>query len=75
MTQRETADCFHPEPLKTFLEDRYFWATHGRTHLDQLFVLTEILKSRVGMSTYAAFIDVKKAYDTVWRGTMEEIVG
>ncbi|MFN9380495.1 MAG: RNA-directed DNA polymerase [Bacteroidota bacterium] len=39
----------------------------GRGTIDQLFVLTEILKSRVGMSTYAAFIDVKKAYDTVWR--------
>ena len=39
----------------------------GRGTIDQLFVLTEILKSRVGMSTHAAFIDVKKAYDTVWR--------
>jgi hypothetical protein len=39
----------------------------GRGTIDQRFVLTEILKSRVGISTYTAFIDVKKAYDTVWR--------
>ena len=35
---------------------------------DQLFVLTEILRSRGSRrTTYTAFIDVKKAYDTVWR--------
>ena len=35
---------------------------------DQLFVLTEILRSRGSQrTTYTAFIDVKKAYDTVWR--------
>jgi hypothetical protein len=35
---------------------------------DQLFVLTEILRCRGSRrTTYTAFIDVKKAYDTVWR--------
>lgn len=35
---------------------------------DQLFVLTEILRGRGShRTTYTAFIDVKKAYDTVWR--------
>ena len=34
---------------------------------DQLFVLTETLRLRTGKVTYAGFIDVKKAYDTVWR--------
>ena len=34
---------------------------------DQLFALTETLRLRTGKVTYAAFIDVKKAYDTVWR--------
>jgi hypothetical protein len=35
---------------------------------DQLFVLTEILRNRGSqVTTYTAFIDVKKAYDTVWR--------
>ena len=40
----------------------------GRGTEDQLFVLTEILRSRGSQrTTYTAFIDVKKAYDTVWR--------
>ena len=40
----------------------------GRGTEDQLFVLTEILRGRGShVTTYAAFIDVKKAYDTVWR--------
>jgi hypothetical protein len=39
----------------------------GRGTEDQLFVLTETLRMRTGRTTYAAFIDVKKAYDTVWR--------
>jgi len=34
---------------------------------DQLFVLTEVLRSRTERTTFTAFIDVKKAYDTVWR--------
>ena len=33
-----------------------------------MFVLTEILRGRGSQKiTYTAFIDVKKAYDTVWR--------
>jgi hypothetical protein len=42
----------------------------GRGTEDQLFALTEILHSRGHVTTYAAFIDVKKAYDTVWRDGM-----
>jgi len=34
---------------------------------DQIFILTEVLRARTHRTTYAAFIDVKKAYDTVWR--------
>jgi hypothetical protein len=34
---------------------------------DQLFVITEILKQRKEVPTYACFIDVKKAFDRVWR--------
>ena len=37
---------------------------------DQLFVLTETLRLRTGKVTYAGFIDVKKAYDTVWRAVV-----
>src|SRR3954464_11962703 len=40
----------------------------GRGTEDQLLVLTEILRGRGShRTTYTAFIDVKKAYDTVWR--------
>ena len=34
---------------------------------DQIFILTEVLRARTARTTYTAFIDVKKAYDTVWR--------
>ena len=34
---------------------------------DQIFTLTEVLRARAEHTTYTAFIDVKKAYDTVWR--------
>ena len=34
---------------------------------DQIFILTELLRARADRTTYTAFIDVKKAYDTVWR--------
>ena len=45
----------------------------GRGMEDQLFVLTEILRSRGSQrTTYTAFIDVKKAYDTVWRNGLCE---
>ena len=39
----------------------------GRGCADQLFVLTSILKSRKRKRTYCCFIDVRKAYDRVWR--------
>ena len=48
----------------------------GRGTEDQLFVLTEILRSRGSQrTTYTAFIDVKKAYDTVWRNGLWKRVG
>jgi hypothetical protein len=41
----------------------------GRGCTDQLFVLTDLLAGRrqAGKRTYACFIDVRKAYDRVWR--------
>jgi hypothetical protein len=41
----------------------------GRGTNDQIFLLREILASRKerAMPTYATYIDVRKAYDTVWR--------
>src|SRR5689334_6409411 len=35
--------------------------------MDQLFVLLETIKVRRPKTTYAAFIDIAKAYDKVWR--------
>ena len=39
----------------------------GRGCVDQIFVLMNILKNRVGRKTYCCFIDLRKAYDRVWR--------
>jgi hypothetical protein len=39
----------------------------GRGCPDQLFALTEIIKSRQGKKTFTCFIDIKKAYDRVFR--------
>ena len=41
----------------------------GRGTPDQVFLLREILASRKerGQATYATYIDIRKAYDTVWR--------
>ena len=41
----------------------------GRGTLDQIFILNEIVTSRTEASkpTFTTFIDVAKAYDTVWR--------
>ena len=41
----------------------------GRGCVDQLFILTEVLAGRrqAKERTYACFIDVRKAYDRVWR--------
>ena len=39
----------------------------GRGCLDQLYVLVNILRNRVGRKTYCCFIDLRKAYDRVWR--------
>ena len=41
----------------------------GRSCTDNVYVLNEVVQSRLkeGKVTYAFFLDVKKAYDTVWR--------
>ena len=39
----------------------------NRSTVDQLFILTEVIKYRRPNKTYCAFIDVAKAYDKVWR--------
>ena len=38
-----------------------------RSTIDQIFILTEIIKHRRPKPTFCAFIDVAKAYDKVWR--------
>lgn len=50
----------------------------GRGCPEQLFTLTELTKIRrlSGYSTYACFIDIKKAYDTVWHaGLKQKLLG
>ena len=41
----------------------------GRTTVHQIFTLSEVLKKRKNKhrSTYCCFLDIRKAYDTVWR--------
>ena len=41
----------------------------GRSCIDNIFSLNELIQGRIkeGKLTYAFFLDVKKAYDTVWR--------
>ena len=41
----------------------------GRSCADQLFILTEVLAEhrQAGKKVVACFIDVRKAYDRVWR--------
>ena len=41
----------------------------GRACVDQIFILNEVLTSRrrKGLKTFCCFVDVKKAYDRVWR--------
>jgi len=41
----------------------------GRSTIDQTFILSELIRMRrkKGLKTYCAFLDIKKAYDTVWR--------
>ena len=42
---------------------------YGRACVDQIFILADIISTRrqAGKKTYTCFIDVKKAYDRVWR--------
>ena len=45
------------------------WFRIGRSCIDDIFCLNELVQGHVkeGKSTDALFLDVKKAYDTVWR--------
>ncbi len=43
----------------------------NRSTVDQLFILTELIKNRRG-ETYVCFIDIQKAYDRVWRDGLWE---
>jgi len=38
-----------------------------RSTVDQLFILTELIRNRRPAPTYCCFIDVQKAYDRIWR--------
>ena len=40
-----------------------------RSTVDQTFILSELIRARrkKGLKTYCAFLDIKKAYDKVWR--------
>ena len=42
----------------------------GRWCVDQIFVLNSILKQRKDKNTYCCFIDLKKAFDRVWRNRL-----
>ena len=46
----------------------------GRSTIDHLFILTEVIRSRKEQrkDTYCAFLDLKKAYDTIPRDTIWE---
>ena len=39
----------------------------GRSTVDQLFILAEMIRNRRPRPTYVCFIDIQKAYDRVWR--------
>ena len=39
----------------------------NRATTDQLFILSEVIRSRRPKKTFVAFIDIAKAYDRVWR--------
>ena len=45
------------------------WFRRKRSCIDNVYTLNEIVQGRLreGKKTYAFFLDVKKAYDTVWR--------
>jgi len=39
----------------------------GRSTIDQLLILIELIRNRRPKKTYCAFLDIQKAYDRVWR--------
>ena len=61
------------ERLKQFCETEKVLAEEqagfreGRSTIDQIFILHEVTKGRFPNKTYCCFLDIKKAYDRVWR--------
>jgi hypothetical protein len=49
------------------LVEEQFGVRPGRGCRDPLFVLRETVRNRTGRTVYAAFMDIKKAYPSVWR--------
>lgn len=49
------------------LNDEQAGFRKGRSTVDQVFILTEIIINRRPAKSYVAFLDVAKAYDRVWR--------
>src|SRR3569623_1347377 len=54
---------------RNVLEDEQAGFRMGRSTVDQTFVLSELIRARrkKGLKTYCAFLDIKKAYDKIWR--------
>ena len=49
------------------LDEQQFGFQKQRSTADATFVLAHLIASRRGKPTYVAFLDISKAYDTVWR--------
>ena len=58
--------------LRRFVEERglladsQFGFRKGRACRDALFILSEVIERRGDMHVYAAFLDIAKAYPSVW---------
>ena len=47
-----------------------------RSTVDQTFILSELIRARrkKGLKTYCAFLDIRKAYDRIWRGLWKRLI-
>jgi len=54
------------ETAGVFAEEQSGFRARRRVE-DNLFILNHVLSSRKASRTFAAFLDIKRAYDTVWR--------
>jgi hypothetical protein len=52
---------------KGILNDAQYGFRQGRASRDALFVVTEVLERRAGERVFAGFLDIAKAYPSVWR--------